>query len=260
VASLLIEKGADVNAAPLGYTALHAAVLRGTLADRRATNPDPKAGAALVHDLLAHGANPDAQVMRGTPVRRWSHDFAFMAVWVGATPFWLAAKFLEIDMMKALAQGGADPNVAASDGSTPLSVAAGSGYSRFSGTVAFIKDRRDFSYYNSEPDEIAARIPPEEERAALEAVRYILSLGADVRAVDSNGNTALHAAASLGMDTVIQSLVDSGADINAKNKSGRTPLAMARRDTDTLGFAGDTSRSIERGSTAALLRKLGAIP
>jgi ankyrin repeat protein len=53
---VLLDKGADPNAAASGYTALHAAVLR--------------SGGDLVKALLAHGANPNAQITRGTPVRR----------------------------------------------------------------------------------------------------------------------------------------------------------------------------------------------
>ena len=112
LAALLLEEGADPNAAPLGYAALHAAVLRGTLRDRGVRNDDPGVGAALVRTLLDHGANPNQRLAKGTPVRRWSHDFAFMDPWVGATPFWLAAKFLEVDMMRILAEGGADPLLA----------------------------------------------------------------------------------------------------------------------------------------------------
>ena len=90
---------------PSGYTALHAAVLRGTLRDRSLVNPDPGAGVALVKAVLARGADANARVTKGTPVRRWSHDFAFLDRWVGATPFWLATRFLEIDMMRSAGGG-----------------------------------------------------------------------------------------------------------------------------------------------------------
>ena len=46
----------------------------------------PGAGIPLVKTLLAHGADPNVQFTSGTPVRRWSHDFALMDRWVGATP------------------------------------------------------------------------------------------------------------------------------------------------------------------------------
>ena len=115
VAVLLLERGADPNAAPLGYTALHAAVVRGTLRDRSIESTDPGAGLPLVRALLAHGADPNARLANGTPVRRWSHDFALMARWVGGTPYWLAAKFLETEILRVLAEAGADPSLPSRD-------------------------------------------------------------------------------------------------------------------------------------------------
>src|SRR5205823_1244282 len=81
LAALLIEKGADPNRNAVGYSALHAAILRGNL--------------ELVKTLLAHHANPSAQIERATPVPRFGQDFAFSAELVGATPFALAAKYAE---------------------------------------------------------------------------------------------------------------------------------------------------------------------
>ena len=95
VATLLLEKGADPNAAAVGYTALHAAVLRSEI--------------RLVEALLARGANPNAPITAGTPIRRSSQDFALPKALIGATPYFLAAKFLEVPMMRALAAAGADP-------------------------------------------------------------------------------------------------------------------------------------------------------
>src|SRR6185436_18575829 len=109
------EKGADPNAAAVGYTALHAAVLRG--------------GLKLVNALLAHGANPNLAITKGTPVRRNSEDFELPATLVGATPYLLAAKFLEVDIMRALAAGGANTRAAMKTGATPLMAAAGMGAS-----------------------------------------------------------------------------------------------------------------------------------
>ena len=250
VAAFLLDKNADANAAGAGYTALHAAVLRGDLRDRGPCCPaiwlkNPGSGLALVTALVAHGANPNVRFTKGTPVRRWSHDFVLHVAWLGATPFWLAARFLEVDMMRLLGANGADPRVPSNNGTTPLMVAAGLNHTRARGTVAFVRDRRDFSAHNNLPLEIAAIIPEEEERLALEAVTLAVELGADVNAVNQAGDTALHGAASLGMDTVVRFLADSGANLNVKNESGRTPLAMAPREA-------------ARQSTATLLRGLGA--
>ena len=252
LAMFLLEEGADPNAAPLGYTPLHAAVLRGTLRDRGVRNDDPGAGAPLVRALLAHGAEPNARLLRGTPVRRWSHDFAFMDRWVGATPFWLAAHFLELEMMHVLAAAGADPRAPSRDGTTPLMAAAGLGYNRGGGS-AFIRDRRDFSSYNPvESAALGSTIPAAEERLARAAVAAALELGARVDAANDAGDTALHAAASHGMNSVIELLAERGADVRAANRQGRTPLDVA---VYSDGIAGDR---FVREATADLLRALEA--
>ena len=250
LAAFLLDEGADPNAAPLGYTALHAAVLRGTLRDRGVPNDDPGAGVPLVLALLEHGADPNPRLTKGTPVRRWSHDFAFMDRWVGATPFWLAARFLEIDMMRLLAAAGADPRLPSRDGTTPLMAAAGQGYNRGGGS-AFIRDRRDFSSYNPvESAALGSTIPPAEARMARDVVRAALELGADVDAANDAGDTALHAAASHGMNSVIELLTSRGADLRAENRRRETPLALA---VYADGIAGDR---FVREETAALLRTL----
>ena len=255
LAALLLRAGADPDGAPLGYTALHAAVLRGTLRDRGVRNDDPGAGVALVRALLAHGADPDPRLVRGTPVRRWSHDFAFMDRWVGATPFWLAAHFLETEMMQLLADAGADPRAPSRNGTTPLMAAAGLGYNRGGGS-AFIRDRRDFSSYNPvESAALGSAIPAAEERRTVEAVETVLGLGARVNAANDVGDTALHAAAAHGMNGVIELLADHGADLLAENRRGQTAADLA---VYADGIAGDR---YVREDTAALLRTLAdAVP
>ena len=112
---MLLERGADPNAAAIGFTALHAAVLR--------------SDAALVRALLARGANPNAAMTRGTPMRRTSQDFDLPAALIPATPLLLAARFLEPDIVRALRAGGADPRATMRDGTTALMLAAGLGAS-----------------------------------------------------------------------------------------------------------------------------------
>jgi len=75
-----------------GYNALHAAVLRG---DRH-----------LVEALLAHGANANAPLAKGTPKPLLQQRLAFNESLVGATPLWLAARYGEPDIMRALAAHG----------------------------------------------------------------------------------------------------------------------------------------------------------
>ena len=250
VAALLLEEGADANAAPLGYTALHAAVLRGALRERDVVNTDPGAGVNLIKALLAHGANPNANSTAGTPVRRGSQDFILSDRWIGATPFWLAARFLEIEMAELLAAAGASPNRPTRDGTTPLMAAAGVGYSRGGGDTSNIRDRRDLSHYNAVASAFASRIPDQEEARALQTVERIITWGAEVNAANSGGDTALHGASALGMNTVVRLLAARGANLNAINRAGRTPLNVASRDTG--------EGRMRRESTADVLRALGA--
>ena len=214
----------------VGYTALHAAVLRGSL--------------DLVKALLAHGANPNAQITKGTPVRRNSEDFELPATLIGATPYLLAAKFLEADIMRALAAAGADPRRPMKTGETPLMAAAGVGASAQA-------DRRGLSVLDG------GKV--EDERRVVDAVTAAIAHGGDVNAVNQAGDTALHGAAALGYNRVIQLLVDSGAQPSVKNKRGQTPLAVVAAKKGEAVRAPDRSSRTAQQSTAELLRKLGAV-
>ena len=80
---------------------------------------------------------------------------------------------------------------------------------------------------------LATRSPGEDagtESEVLEAVQVALRLGADINAVDKNGETAMHAAAYKNLPRVVKYLADHGARIgvwNRDNKFGWTPLAIA---------------------------------
>jgi len=61
----------------------------------------------------------------------------------------------------------------------------------------------------------------------IDAVKKHLTAGADVNATDGNGVTPLHFAASENHGEVVELLIAEGADVNATDKNGATPLHMA---------------------------------
>jgi ankyrin repeat protein len=199
LAIFLLDHGADPNAAGVGYTALHSAVLRSDL--------------RLVNALLAHRANPNARLTNGTPIRRTDPDGLLLGDWAGATPFLLAAKFLLPEIMRTLVGAGAAQSIPMEDGTTPLMAAAGLAWAN-----GF--DRR--SVY------LVGGVMPPDEDAAAETAQLAISLGADVNAANQAGDTAMHGAAAKGYARVIQLLADSGAKPDVKNRRGMTPLNVAQ--------------------------------
>jgi ankyrin repeat protein len=196
-AALLVEAGANIDDIRAGYAPLHVAVLRGDL--------------RLVSLLLSRQADPNGRLVRGTPVTRNSTDLALPDTLIGATPFLLAAKFLEVDIMRALAAAGANAHASTRTGDDALMLAAGVLWSG----AGF--DRRDRIAL------IGSREAPQEPRV-LEAVRTALDLGADVRAINASGETAIFAAEAFRYRDVAQLLYSRGAVLDTSDAARKAGL------------------------------------
>jgi hypothetical protein len=271
----LLEQGADPNGPMDGIRPLHAAAggvdlwlsewnrRHGGAAGISAGGSfgrGPRNGVRLVKALLAKGANPNAKINAsamlmnyiGYPKKGAFEPFACGTGDLrGATPLWVAAysangnvggfggddaaapRAMTLDtseIIKALLEGGADQRMTTDDGTTPLMVAAGLGRSTF------------------QPGLQRGRRSP----GAEEAVNILLAApGADINAVNEADFTALHGAAFRGLDEVIQILVDSGANINARDFRGRTPYRIAEGSKQSFQFQAYPE-------TAEFLKKLGA--
>src|SRR4029077_14848426 len=97
-----------------------------------------------------------------------------------------------------------------------------------------------------------------DERRVLEATRVALEQGSDVNAMNQAGDTALHGAAAMGYDTVVQFIADHGAQLNIRNKRGQTPLAAITGRKGEGATTPNRANQAPRQSTVDLLRKLGA--
>jgi ankyrin repeat protein len=184
----LLDKGADANAIGPGFTALHEAIMR---RDER-----------MVTALLAHGANANTPLTTWTPERRSSEDFNFAPSLVGATPFWLAARFAEPAITRLLVKQGADPrfvlrneyyvndfNDRRTQATTALMAALGVGGGR-----AWVR-------------------PDATQRPALilDTAKLAIELGVDVNAANTDGRTALDIARAAKLESVAKLLVEHGA-------------------------------------------------
>jgi ankyrin repeat protein len=217
----------------------------------------------LVQSLVAHGANVNARidwkeirfdrddgVVKAPPNIAIGRNFQSF---VGASPFWLAAKAGDVEAMRLLAANGADPRLATAQNVTPLMAAAGLGF------------------WDGES--------PGTESDALEAVKLAIELGNDVNAVADfggppldaggmnlrtahpqnldhfvgdmrwSGSTALHGAALRGANSIVKFLVERGARLDIRNNAGFTPLVVAEGV-----FVANTVKTWE--ATAALIRQL----
>jgi ankyrin repeat protein len=229
MAGLLLERGADPNSSAQGWTPLHQIVW-----SRRPSTGFNLPGAVqtgnldsldLVRKLLQRGADINARQTEEpkdgnrTLLRR-----------IGATPFLLAAKSVDLPLMRLLLENGADPTLTTEDGTNALMVAAGVGI-------------------------WAAGDSPGSEEEAMEAVKLTHAVGGGTPAdIDKNGETALHGAIyRAGSIAIAKFLIDRGAKLDVVNAKGWTPLTVAdgveynpnvlKRYPDTAEFLREAMRA-----------------
>ena len=231
LALTLLERGANPDIADAyGITPLHFALHKGLLImNNWAPSDTDKYGwdrhntPNLVKALLEQGAKPDPRVKHS-----WSHlDNPFQARSVedpaqievaGATPLLLAAVSGDIESMKLLIQHGADKDAKTIGGATLFMLAAGAGIE---------EDTRD-------------------EKQAIEAAKYVLSLGdIDVNAILTandakngpgagkiDGRNIMHFAITLAWKDMIRYLFTLGVNPNHGDRYGMTPLMIAMGDPE----------------------------
>ncbi len=204
LAAMLLDRGADPDVAPRGWTALHQVTWVRKAGIAGSNDPAPEGSGnmtslAFVRRLVAAGGDVNARVTKRPPAGITALNFA------GGTPFLLAARTADVEYMRLLVELGADPLLTNDDGSTPLMVAAGLG--------------------TSSPGE-----DPGTEPEVIEAVKLALELGGDINAVDVKGETVMHGAAYKAVPQVVRLLATKGADVaiwNRQNSRGWTPLKIA---------------------------------
>lgn len=217
LAIALVDAGANPNDVRTGFTPLHTIAWVRKPDSSDGSDPAPPAGAGrltsleFVREVVKRGANVNFRLPKGAP-RQPNTSSKIESE--GAAPFLFAADRSDVPLMRLLLELGADPLLPNFNNTTPLMAAAGLG--------------------TTEPLEEAG-----EESEALEAVKMLLDLGADINGVDNNGDTAMHGAAYNIYPLVVKLLAERRADPQIwknPNKFGRTPLFIAE------GYAGRLPR------------------
>jgi ankyrin repeat protein len=190
VVQRLLRQGADVNArAEDSTTALMLATAFGDI--------------QLVNVLLEHGADVNAKNRARATALMWA---------VG-----------DADKVRALLERGADVNARADSGRTPLMIAAGSPAAADVVNV-LIENGADVRHSHQGFTVLMAGVEGDDPAV----VRLLLAKGADAKAKNRAGWTALHGAALAGNRAIAADLLAHGADVNAsENLQGRTPLLWA---------------------------------
>lgn len=258
----LLDNGANPNAADPRGSVLHSLAWMRV----PGANPSAGAGGSPVgppqsqdnvdtldvaRALLKHGADPNRRIAwreqrydRNTGQQKLPQDIPIgrrYITFLGASPFYVAAQNGDPEYMKVLADGGADPTLASDQNITPLMAAAGIGY-----------------WDGESPGPHAGPVP---ESQRLEAVKLAIALGNDINAhadfgdyqMDGTGEdlllnypanldkltdkfhgdirwtgcTALHGAVVSGQLAIVRYLVEHGAQIDATNRLGWTPVMLA---------------------------------
>jgi hypothetical protein len=88
---------------------------------------------------------------------------------------------------------------------------------------------------------------------------YLLSIGANANAKDANGATPLHRAVRTRSAMAVRALLAGGADVHLKNKNGSSPLDLAVRNTGR-GGTGSTRARAQQRDIIAMLVEAGARP
>jgi len=205
----------------------------------------------LAEAMLTAGADPNARLAKTLWYTTYNRDLLSVDR-TGATPFWWAAYTLDVPAMRLLLKYGADPNIPTAkvperyeEGGPDPNAPDRSGLAPipwYGPAVLPIHAASGVGYGLGFAGNTHRHVPD----AWLPAVKFLVEeLGADVNARDHNGYTPLHHAASRGDNELIRYLVSKGADVKAVARSGQTTVDMANGPVQRIEPFPETIKLLE---------------
>jgi ankyrin repeat protein len=245
-AALMIKAGADVDKWDLfGRSPVYMAAdvstlpVKGNGAMAVIPSQDSVTALDVARLLLEAGANPNLQLKRRPPYRDVPQDRGGDSILAqGATPLLRAARAGDAPFVELLLKHRALVDLPSKEGVTPLMAAAGvefgarvtRGRNRTSeGVLATMRLLLDAGA------DINARMVTEPRRTVPDGTSQAAAFAIALRrpsqvpsAAAVPHQTALHGAAERGFTPLVRFLVENGADLQAKDANGRTPLELAK--------------------------------
>jgi ankyrin repeat protein/L-ascorbate metabolism protein UlaG (beta-lactamase superfamily) len=167
-------------------------------------------------------------------------------------PLHTAAAAGQVEIARILLHAGTNIDCEDSDGSTPLHVAA---VRRQPAMVEFLLSQG--ANVNRRDRNGAYALTFAASGGDSSIVRMVLDSGSDLNFYDPvNGNTLIHMACSRGLFWFADYLRDRGADINARNRAGVTPLNLTCQGR----FPQRLEAILDRGADPALADSFGMTP
>jgi ankyrin repeat protein len=189
--------------------------------------------------LLEAGANPNLQLKRRPPYRDVPQDRGGDSILAqGATPLLRAARAGDAPFVALLLKHRALVDLPSKEGVTPLMAAAGV---EFGARVTRGRNRTNEGVLATmrllldAGADINARMVTEPRRTVPDGTSQAAAFAIALRrpsqvpsAAAVPHQTALHGAAERGFTPLVRFLVENGADLEAKDANGRTPLDLAK--------------------------------